>query len=117
MQVERANPNTFIENQLPDGSRVIVDPTNERVFALNAAAGAAWDACSAPTTLSEVTESMQTTQAEAAVMLQTATKFDNVNSSLQSTLKQIATPVATSPWSPQPTPAPVVVVEQAPQIL
>ena len=59
MQVERANPNTFIENQLPDGSRVIVDPTNERVFALNAAAGAAWDACSAPTTLSEVTESMQ----------------------------------------------------------
>ena len=59
MQVERANSNTFIEKQLPDGSRVIVDPTNERVFALNAAAGAAWDACSASTTLSEVTESMQ----------------------------------------------------------
>jgi WXG100 family type VII secretion target len=32
---------------------------------------------------------MQTTQAEAAVMLQTATKFDTVNSSLQSTLKRL----------------------------
>jgi WXG100 family type VII secretion target len=32
---------------------------------------------------------MQTTQTEAAVMLQTATKFDNVNSSLQSTLKRL----------------------------
>jgi WXG100 family type VII secretion target len=32
---------------------------------------------------------METTQAEAAVMLQTATKFDNVNSSLQSTLKRL----------------------------
>ncbi|HKE66198.1 MAG TPA: WXG100 family type VII secretion target [Micromonosporaceae bacterium] len=32
---------------------------------------------------------MQTTQAEAAVMLQTATKFDTVNASLQSTLKRL----------------------------
>jgi len=32
---------------------------------------------------------MQTTHAEAAVMLQTATRFDNVNSSLQSTLKRL----------------------------
>ncbi len=32
---------------------------------------------------------MQTTQAEATVMLQTAAKFDNVNSSLQQTLKRL----------------------------
>jgi len=59
MHVERANSRDLVVNQLPDGSRVIVDPTNERVFALNATAGAAWDACGDPTTLAKVTESMQ----------------------------------------------------------
>ena len=44
---------------LPDGSKVIVDPNNETVFALNATAGVAWDACSRPTTLSKVTEEMR----------------------------------------------------------
>jgi len=59
MDVERVNSDPLEVNQLPDGSRIIVDSMNERVFALNAMAGAAWDACCHPTTLAKVTESMQ----------------------------------------------------------
>lgn len=59
MLVERTNSNTFLVNPLPDGSRVVIDSENERVFAMNATAGAAWDACTVPTTLSAVTQSMQ----------------------------------------------------------
>src|SRR5271170_5178702 len=59
MQVERTNPAVLVENKLPDGSRVIVDSANETVFALNATAGAAWDACRTPTTLSDVAEDMR----------------------------------------------------------
>src|SRR5271156_7158420 len=59
MHVERANSDALVVNQLPDGSRIIVDPSNEKVLALNATAGAAWDACSDPTTLARVTDSMQ----------------------------------------------------------
>ena len=61
MEVERANSDALVVNSLPDGSRVIVDSGNERVLALNATAGAAWDACSGPTTLSEVAQAMQRT--------------------------------------------------------
>lgn len=59
MHVERLNAGPLMVNELPDGSRVIVDRTNETVFALNAMAAAAWDACSAPTTLANVTDSMR----------------------------------------------------------
>ena len=59
MEIERTQSNALVENKLPDGSRVIVDPTNETVLALNVTAGAAWDACSDPTTLARVTDSMQ----------------------------------------------------------
>jgi len=59
MQVERTNSNDLLVDKLPDGSKVIVDPKNETVFALNATAGAAWDACSGPTTISKVAEDMQ----------------------------------------------------------
>jgi hypothetical protein len=59
MQVERTNADDLLVDKLPDGSKVIVDPKNETVFALNATAGAAWDACSGPTTLSKVAEDMQ----------------------------------------------------------
>jgi hypothetical protein len=59
MQVERAQSNELAVDKLPDGSRVIVDSRNETVFALNTTAGAAWDACSSPTTLSKVTEEMR----------------------------------------------------------
>jgi len=59
MQVERAHSDAMVVSQLPDGSRVIVDHANQTVHALNATAGAAWDACSDPTTLAGVTERMQ----------------------------------------------------------
>jgi hypothetical protein len=59
MHVERVNSSDLVVNGLPDGSRVIVNSNNETVFALNATAGAAWDACSAPTTLSEIAAEMR----------------------------------------------------------
>jgi Coenzyme PQQ synthesis protein D (PqqD) len=59
MQIERTNSDALVVNKMPDGSTVIVDAENEAVFALNSTAGAAWDACSGPTTLAGVTESMQ----------------------------------------------------------
>jgi Coenzyme PQQ synthesis protein D (PqqD) len=59
MQVERTSSSELLVDKLPDGSKVIVDPKSETVFALNATAGAAWDACSHPTTLSKVAEDMR----------------------------------------------------------
>jgi hypothetical protein len=59
MQIERTQQDTLVENLLPDGSRMILDSDRETVFALNATAGAAWDACCGPTTLSAVTEQMR----------------------------------------------------------
>ena len=46
----------LVASPLPDGSRVVVDAVKERVYALNATAGAAWDACSEPSPLAKVTE-------------------------------------------------------------
>jgi hypothetical protein len=59
MQVERVNSDGLIVNRLPDGSRIFTDQASETVFALNASAGAAWDACSQPTTLSGVVGEMR----------------------------------------------------------
>jgi hypothetical protein len=59
MQVERINCQTLVVHQLPDGSRIFTNPSTATVFALNAVAGAAWDACSTPTTLSDVAREMQ----------------------------------------------------------
>ena len=59
MQIERANSASMAIDTLPDGSKVIVDSVSETVFALNAMAGAAWDACSSPSSLHGVAESMQ----------------------------------------------------------
>lgn len=59
MQIERRDTSDLIVNGLPDGSKVIVDSRNEKVFALNATAGAAWDACSSQTTLAKVAEEMK----------------------------------------------------------
>ncbi|HYK34971.1 PqqD family peptide modification chaperone [Alloacidobacterium sp.] len=59
MQVERISSDALVVNKLPDGSTIIVDAKNETVFALNATAAAAWDACSDPTTLSQITQQMQ----------------------------------------------------------
>ncbi len=61
MQVERVNSDVFNINRLPDGSRIFTDPKSGTVFALNAAAGAAWDACGCPTTLSGVAKEMRRT--------------------------------------------------------
>lgn len=59
MRVERRSTDELLVNALPDGSRVIIDSKYDRVFALNATAGAAWDACGSTTTLAEITESMR----------------------------------------------------------
>jgi len=59
MQFERANANDLVINTMPDGSRVIKNAKNDTVFALNATAGAAWDACSSATTVSAVAEEMR----------------------------------------------------------
>jgi hypothetical protein len=61
MQIERTDTNNLVVNRLPDGSKVIVDSRNEKVFALNATAGAAWDACGSQTTLSAVADDMRRT--------------------------------------------------------
>jgi Coenzyme PQQ synthesis protein D (PqqD) len=58
MEIERANSSDLVVNGLPDGSKVIVDSKSEQVYALNATAGAAWDACGDPTTVSRVAEQM-----------------------------------------------------------
>jgi hypothetical protein len=44
---------------MPDGSRIIRDADNQNVFALNATAGAAWDACASANTISGVAEEMR----------------------------------------------------------
>jgi hypothetical protein len=59
MQVERVKSCDLVVKSLPDGSRIIVNSNNETVFAMNATAGAAWDACGDPVTLAGVTEKMQ----------------------------------------------------------
>lgn len=58
MQVERIKSD-FVVNSMPDGSRIIRNPNNEEVFALNATAGAAWDACSSATTVAGVADEMR----------------------------------------------------------
>jgi hypothetical protein len=59
VQIERGSNNNLVENQLPDGSRILVDSKSETVYALNATAGAAWDACGVPTNLDNVTNEMR----------------------------------------------------------
>ncbi len=59
MQVERVNTKDLVVNSMPDGSRVIRNSNNETVFALNATAAAAWDACSSASTVAAVAEEMR----------------------------------------------------------
>ncbi len=59
MQIERVNTKDLVVNSMPDGSRVIRNSNNETVFALNATAAAAWDACSSATTIAGVAEEMR----------------------------------------------------------
>jgi len=59
MQVERVSTKDLVVNSMPDGSRVIRNSKDETVFALNATAAAAWDACSTATTITGVAEEMR----------------------------------------------------------
>jgi hypothetical protein len=59
VQVERVNTKDLVVNSMPDGSRVIRNSNNETVFALNATAAAAWDACSSATTIAGVADEMR----------------------------------------------------------
>jgi hypothetical protein len=59
MQVELANSNNLAVNALPDGSRIIRNSENETVFALNATAAAAWDACANAKTVTAVADEMR----------------------------------------------------------
>jgi|ERR1700739_1358291 len=59
MQVKRVTSKDLVVNPMPDGSRVIRNSKDETVFALNATAGAAWDACSSATTVAGVAEEMR----------------------------------------------------------
>lgn len=58
MRVERVENSALQESKLADGSRIVVDSHNQNIVAMNAAAGAAWDACSEPTTLTEIAAEM-----------------------------------------------------------
>lgn len=58
MQIERVTSD-FAVSSMPDGSRIIRNSNNEEVFALNATAGAAWDACSSATTVAAVADEMR----------------------------------------------------------
>lgn len=59
MDIQRGHFDSLGENQLPDGSRFLIDHENETVYALNPTAGAAWDACKVSTSLQDVTKEMQ----------------------------------------------------------
>jgi len=59
MYIQRTYSHALVEDRLPDGSRFLIDSENEKVFALNAIAGAVWDACGDPVTIAEVTGKMQ----------------------------------------------------------
>ena len=59
MNIERKDPESLEIKELPDGSKIIVNSSNETVLALNKTAAAAWEACEGATSLTEVTERMQ----------------------------------------------------------
>ncbi len=59
MQIERADSSNFAVDSLPDGSRIIRDPEQEAVYALNPTAAAAWEASASASTVSEVAEEMR----------------------------------------------------------
>jgi hypothetical protein len=59
MMIERRDPSSLSIKEMPDGSRIVLNSSNETVLALNATAAAAWEACDGPTSLAEVTERMQ----------------------------------------------------------
>ena len=59
MRIERVPSENLVVQKLPDGSRLLSDHDKQTIMALNATAGAAWDACGDASTVAEVTEKMQ----------------------------------------------------------
>ena len=59
MQIERVNTANFVINSMPDGSRILRDPANQNVFALNATAGAALDACASASNVAGIAREMR----------------------------------------------------------
>jgi len=59
MQIEGVDTRNLVVDSMPDGSRVVRNSNNETVFALNATAAAAWDACSRATTVVGVAAEMR----------------------------------------------------------
>ena len=59
MHIERMHSENLVVQQLPDGSRLLSDHGTGTIHALNATAGAAWDACDSASTVADVTEKMQ----------------------------------------------------------
>ena len=59
MPVVRVSDEGLVISSMPDGSRIIRNTKDETVFALNATAGAAWDACSSATTIAGVADEMR----------------------------------------------------------
>jgi hypothetical protein len=59
MNVARLSSTNLAVNSMPDGSRMIRNSETATVFALNATAAAAWDACSSATTVPAVAEEMR----------------------------------------------------------
>jgi hypothetical protein len=59
MKVERVNCGNLTVNAMPDGSRIIRNSEDNTILALNATAGAAWDACASATTIPGVADAMR----------------------------------------------------------
>ena len=59
MQIERGDSSNLVSDSLPDGSRIIRDSGQQRVYALDTTAAAAWDACASASTLKGVANEMR----------------------------------------------------------
>lgn len=57
--VQQASAKGYILEVLPDGSRAMFDKVTNTVYALDASAAAAFEACQEPVTLSELMEAMR----------------------------------------------------------
>lgn len=70
MEIERLLSDALVVNALPDGSKILIDHEKEIVFALKPTAGAVWDACSAPTSLTDLAANLNISEdaAEEAVL-------------------------------------------------
>lgn len=59
VHVERVSSTNLAVDSMPDGSRILRNSEDATVFALNATAAAAWDACSSASTVSSIADEMR----------------------------------------------------------